>query len=134
MKRSTRQFVAVIIALWLPLFSGNALAVSVAMQAATGESHAVAMQEAEHCMHHAMADMHPQSAGDDALQSGDVADSQEPSCASSGICHLACSGYLAAASFEVAKVLPLAQAFSPAAAQFESAALTLLDPPPLART
>jgi len=133
MTRSTRKFIAVFIAFWLPLFSGNALAVSVAMQSMSGESHAVVMQEAEHCMHHAMADLHPQSSGDGPVQAAGSQDSQDPSCESSGICHLACSGYMAAASVKVAEIQPLSQLSSLFAAEFQSAALTILDPPPLAR-
>lgn len=126
-----RKFVAVFIAIWLPLFSGNALAVSVAMNAMGGVDHAVVAIEGEQCLHHAAADQHmPPAAAD---QSADTQDQQNTSCGSSGICHQACSGYIATESIEVAQAQPFALTYEPSLTQFQSIALTPLDPPPLAR-
>lgn len=126
MFRSTGKLIAVILAIWLPMFSGNALAMSVTMQTMRGDFHSVAAQQGEpHCAsavqqhaHHAVADQDQstghQSAGEDC-----------------GACHLACCGYLAAASIEVIGAQPSPRLFAPVAAQFQSIIPTLLDPPPL---
>lgn len=131
MLHSTRKIVAVFIAIWLPLFSGNALAVAVAMQAMGGESHIVVAQEGEQCPHHAAA-QHTRYAADHD-QSVDTQDQQNSSCGSSGICHLACSGYLATATIAVVEAQPFALTYEPFSTPFRSIALTPLDPPPLAR-
>ena len=132
MLHAIRKFVAVILALWLPLFSGNALAVSVAMQAMGGGGYAVVAQEGEHCAHRALAAQHPQSA-DSLDQSADIQERQDSSCGSSGICHLACSGFMAIVSITVAEIQPFAMSYAPFSTRFQSIALTPLDPPPLAR-
>lgn len=124
MLRSIKKFIAVFIAIWLPFFSGNALAVSVAMQAMAGDGHVVVAQEAEHCSHHASAAGQDQSAG--------LQDQQDSSCSGSGICHLACCGYMATVSIEVAEAQPFAISYVPSSTQFQSIALIPLDPPPLA--
>lgn len=128
MKRSINKFVAVFIAVWLPLFSGNALAVSVAVHAIGGAGHAVVAHESEQweseqCPHHAPVQD----------QSADLQDQQDSSCGSTGICHLACCGYIAAVSITVAGVLPFALTNEPSPTRFQSVALTPLDHPPLAR-
>jgi len=130
MLRSTKKFIAVLIAIWLPFFSGNALAVSVAMNALGGAGHAVVAMEGEQCPHHVAADQHALPAAD---QSADTQYQQNSSCENSGICHQACSGYVATESFEVAQALPFALSYEPSLTQFQSVALTTLDPPPLAR-
>lgn len=131
MLHSTRKFVAIFIAIWLPLFSGNVLAVSVAMQSTGSDCQVAAAQQDEHHMHHASNEQHQAAADQD--QSSCLHDQQDTGCGNSGICHLACSGYLATASFKVVETLPGAQMFAPSSTQYQSAALTLLDPPPLAR-
>ena len=127
-----RKFVAVILAIWLPLFSGNALAVSVAMQAMSG-GNAVVAQESEHCLHHASAVQHPQSSAANQDQSAGLQDQQDSSCGSSGICHLACCGYMATVSITVVEAQPFAMSYAPFSTHFQSIALIPLDPPPLAR-
>ena len=133
MSHTVGKFVAVILAIWLPLFSGNALAVSVAMQAMTGSGHAVVAEEGEHCLHHTAAAQHTQPSAADQDQSSGIQDQQDSSCGSSGICHLACCGYMATVSITVAEVQPFAVSYEPFATQFQSIAITPLDPPPLAR-
>jgi len=132
MLRTTRKFIAVILAIWLPLFSGNALAVSVAMQSMHGDGHpAVTQQGTPHCdstvqqhAHHAQpAADQDQSAGHQGQPAGDDC----------GTCHLACCGYMAAASIEVTDAQPSARLFTPLSTQFQSITPIPLDPPPLAR-
>jgi hypothetical protein len=132
MSRSIKKLVAVLIAIWLPLFSGNALAVSVGMQSMGGDCRAVAARQDERSLHHASISQHFQSAADQD-QSSCLHDQQDSGCGSSGICHLACSAYLATASIKEVVALSFAQSFVPSLTQFQSIALTLLDPPPLTR-
>lgn len=138
-----RKFIAVLIAIWLPLFSGNVLAVSIAMQAMDSDCHPAAVQQNEHQLHHAQAAQHHQLAADQ-VQSADLpvdfqdqqhsgCENQDSGCGNSGICHLACSGYMAAVSITVAIDQPLAQLFVSSSTSFKSVALTPLDPPPLTR-
>lgn len=132
MSRSIKKFVAVFIAIWLPLFSGNVLAVSVGMQSMSGNCHAAAVRQDEHHMHHvATAQQTPPAA--DQEQSSCLHDQQDSGCGNSGICHLACSGYMAAASIKMVEAHLSAWSFAPSLTQFQSVALTQLDPPPLAR-
>jgi hypothetical protein len=126
MYRATGKFVAVLLAIWLPLFSGNALAMSVAMQ--RGGSHPVAAQQEAHCdpvmqqhAYHDAADQN-QSVGQEHSDGGDC-----------GICHLACCGYLATALVKVADARPPALRFLPVLTYFHSFTTAPLDPPPLAR-
>lgn len=132
MSRPIKKFVAVFIAIWLPLFSGNVLAVSVAMQTMCSDCQPVVAQQDKHHMHHASTAQHFHSAADQD-HSSSLHDQQDSECGNSGICHLACSGYMATASIKVAEAQPLALSFAPPSTQFQSVALTLLDPPPLAR-
>lgn len=131
MIHSFRKFIAVLLAIWLPLFSGNALAVSVVMQTMGGDCHPAVVQQDEHHLHHAAAAQHTQSALDQ--DQANLQDKQNSACENSGICHLACCGYMAIASINVAEAQPASQSFAPSSTQFQSIALTLLDPPPLAR-
>ena len=132
MSRPIKKFVAVFIAIWLPLFSGNALAVSVVMQTMGSDCHFAAAQQDEHRMHQASPEQHIQSAADQD-QSADLQDQQDSGCGSSGICHLACCVYMATVSIKVPAVQPFAQSLAFPSTQFQSIALTPLDPPPLAR-
>ncbi|OGT09932.1 MAG: hypothetical protein A3J49_19410 [Gallionellales bacterium RIFCSPHIGHO2_02_FULL_57_16] len=134
MHRTIGKFIAVILAIWLPLFSGNALAASIAMQAMTGDCHsAVAQQEEPHkgCasamqQHHAQLDAKTdQSAGHHDRQNAD-----DENC---GTCHLACCGYMVTASAKAMEVQPSARMFATISSQFQSITSTPLDPPPLAR-
>jgi len=132
MSHAVGKFIAMILAIWLPLFSGNALAVSVAMQSMGGDHHSVVAQQGEpdaHCastmqQHHAQPAAHEdQSAGHQ----------DQPAGEDCGTCHLACCGYMAAASIEVMEAQPSARLFTLLSTQFQSITSTPLDPPPLAR-
>ena len=142
MFRATRKFIAVILAIWLPRFSGNVLAVSVAMQAMRGDCHSTAAQQDElHCastmQQHAHHDQlaADQSAGhpDQQNQGQQNQDQQNPAGEDCGTCHLACCGYMAAAPIEVMEAQPAAKLFTLLSTQFRSITSTPLDPPPLAR-
>lgn len=135
----SRKFVAVLIAIWLPLFSGNVMAVSVAMQAMGSDCHPDVIKQNEHHLQHASIVQYIQLAADQDQSAGlqdhqhSGCENQDSGCGNSGICHLACSGYMAAVSITVAIDQPLAQLFVSSSTSFKSVALTPLDPPPLTR-
>ena len=128
----SRQFIAVLLTIWLPLFSGNALAVSISMQAKGGDCHAamkanVALNEASMHQHMQQADRLTQQAQHD-HQSGQ----QHSAHKDCGVCQLACCSYMATVTTDVAKLHLPAQLFSLSITQFQSATLSSLVPPPLA--
>lgn len=127
MFRSSRKFVAVLMLLWLPLFSGSALAATVSMQLQRGSCHeAAALQTmahedmGEHHQHHgempAAADEHSPS-----------------SCSACSVCHLACTGYLAVPNVELVASQTAARGTTPYLLVFYSVTSVPLVPPPLAR-
>jgi len=136
MHRTIGKFIAVILAIWLPLFSGNALAASIAMQSVSGNCHSAAAQQSEHqphCastmqqpMHHAQIDT-----GMD--QPAGHQDQPNPAGDNCGTCHSACCGYMVTASAKAMEVQPSARMFATISSQFQSITSTPLDPPPLAR-
>ena len=136
MPHAVKKFIAVILAIWLPLFSGNVLAVSVAMQTMDGDCHSVVAQQGEtqpHCASIMQQHMqHAQFTADQDRSAGHQ-DQQNPAGENCGTCHLACCGYLAAASIEVTETQPSAGLFTLLSTQFQSIPSTPLDPPPLAR-
>ncbi len=123
MSHSTRKFVAVLMLLWLPFFSGSALAATVSMQMPQGSCHEVS----------APADM---ASGDmvehhhSALAGGE--DEQSSSCSGCGVCHLACTGYMAVPGLEMAVMPSSAREVTPYLVVFRSITFEPLDPPPLA--
>jgi hypothetical protein len=128
----SRQFIAVLLTLWLPLFSGNALAVSITMQAKGGDCHTAMKANVAHSdtsMH-----QHMQHAGHLAQQpQHDHQSDQQPSSHKDcGVCQLACCGYMATVTTDVANLQLPAQSFNPSTTQFQSATLSPLVPPPLA--
>lgn len=143
MFRPFRQFVAVLLTIWLPLFSGNALAVSIVMQSNGSDCHAGAVKSGEKMLHHTSAQhrhmQHSQLAvsQDQATghfdQENGQHDHQSTSCKNCGVCHLACCGYLAAVAIEIAEAQSLALSFAACSSLFQSVISTPLDPPPLAR-
>jgi hypothetical protein len=141
MIRLSRKFVAVLLAIWLPLFSGNALAALIAMQLKGGDCHAaqpVVAQPGAHNLHHdSTMHQHMQLAADKSAahqeQQGHQNDQQQSSHQDCGVCQLACCGYLAAVIIEVAEIQLSAQSFLPVSTQFQSITSAPLVPPPLAR-
>lgn len=131
MSRLSQKFVAVLMLLWLPIFTGNALAATIAMQLQRGSCHtAVAMQSmpdmdmmdrdmSEHHAHDAVAPV--------------TADEQTPSCSACGICHLACTGYLAVPNAPWVAPQTATREATPYLVYFVSFSSAPLDPPPLAR-
>jgi len=137
MSRPFRKFVAALLAIWLPLFSGSALAASVAMQATSGDCHAVAAQAHEQQMHHASTThQHDSLHNDRAAASQDRAgqhDQHNSSCKDCGVCHFACSGFLATVAIDATEARLSAQAYATSSTQFQSHTPAPLDPPPLSR-
>jgi len=130
MFRATRKLIAVILAIWLPLFSGNALAMSVAMQAMRGGCDSVAAQQDEsHCASTQQHARHDQLAAEQDQSSSHQGNAGDDC----GTCHLTCCGYLAAASVEAMGDQPSALLFQPVSTQFQSFTSAPLDPPPLSR-
>lgn len=112
--------------LWLPLFNGSALAASVSMQQQGGACHEAVASQAisqeamgEHHQHHG--------------EMPATADEQTPSCSSCGVCHLACTGYLAVPSAQLVAVQAATSEVTPYLVAFHSVTSAPLVPPPLAR-
>jgi len=131
MKLFFRKFISVLLVLWLPLLSGNALATSITMQfkgsdcdsALNGKSKTYSSQIVSK-MHHRHADfLSPQ---DHLLEHKQV----NKEC---GKCVLACCGYVPASVVTVTKMKLPAVKLEPADAQFQSITSIPLDPPPLVR-
>lgn len=133
---SFRKFVATLLAIWLPLFSGNALASSIAMQMTGGNCRMVAGQTDQHPMHNEPS-MHLHTQGAEPVanqdQPAETHEQQNSSCTNAGVCHFACVGYLATVAIEAKEDQPLAQTYTPFSSQFQSITSIPLDPPPLAR-
>ncbi len=130
MSRLSRKFVAILMLLWLPLSGGSALAATVAMQTQHGACHEATMQE----MHHADAGDHQHHHDDaHAAQDQTASNDQDSSCNACGVCHLACSGYLAVPAAVSLSVQASAQSATPYLVVFDSITSTPLLPPPLVR-
>ena len=110
MSYAFRKFIAVLLALWLPLFGGNALAAGIAMQ----HGHQTDMAAMADCVQHHAADDRS-------------ADHQ--SC--NGVCHLACRGYLAVKEIEPLVAPQADTPLTPYLFSFHSVFSTPLLPPPL---
>jgi hypothetical protein len=122
-----RQFLAVFLAVWLPLFSGNALAASIVMPSMGGDCQAMQTVQTASAM-----DQQLQLAADQQQQIPQQ--DQHNTCHNDhGICQIACCSYLAAVTLAIADIPSAAQSFSPSSTQFQSFTSAPLDPPPLAR-
>lgn len=128
MTRSARKFIAVIMLLWLPVFTGSALAASVSMQLSQGGCHESAASQS---MSHAGMDM-----GEHHIHHGDKpipADEHSPSNSVCGVCHLACTAYLAVPVVSIAAAPSAAGEITPYLVVFNSVTSVPLLPPPLVR-
>jgi hypothetical protein len=127
-----KKFVAVLLAIWLPLFSGNALAASVAMQS-MGNDCPVAAQANEHASSHLSTVSHHDqfAAGQDPAAAQH--DQQDSFCKDCGVCHFACSGYLATVDIKVTEARLPARTYATSSTQFKSYTSAPLDPPPFSR-
>lgn len=126
MSRLSRKFVAILMLLWLPLFSGNALAVSVSMQLQRGDCHEAATIQ---MMAHDEMGEHHQHHGETPA----VADEQTPSCSACGVCHLACTGYLTVPDADAVTQQTAARETTPYLLTYHSFTSAPLVPPPLVR-
>jgi len=127
----TRKLIALMMALWLPLFSGSALAASVAMHAMGGDCSSAVEQPFDH--HHAISHGQPT---DHATHDGSgphQGDHHDTSCKNCGVCHIACCGYIATIGTGVEVLQPSAKSYVSALSQFQSVTFAPLDPPPLVR-
>jgi hypothetical protein len=134
MFRLPRKFVALLLAVWLPLFSGYALADSIVMQNMHGDCHGA--QQVSHPSQHVSdfhQHMHHVELAANEHQPAGQHDSQGSTCNNCGVCQIACSGYLAAVTIDVVEAQPSSQSFTLFATQFQSVTTAPLDPPPLAR-
>jgi len=122
MSNFVRKFTAVLLAIWLPLFSGGALAASVSMQMQSGSCHEADMETMQDMdeYHHAMSD-----------DQSSVHDQHGTSCTVCGVCHLACSGYLGVHAIKNMEILQLAILVTPYLFSFHSITSIPLVPPPL---
>jgi hypothetical protein len=127
MSHLSRKLVAVFMLLWLPLFSGSALAASVSMQLRHGGCHEAAASQA--MSHEDMEEGHHQHHG----ATPAAADEQTPACSSCGLCHLACTGYLAVPGAELVAAQTAAREVTPYLVVFHSFTSAPLVPPPLVR-
>lgn len=137
MFRFIRKFVAVLLAIWLPLFSGNALAESIAMQSKAGDCHAAAAQQSGHHSQQASAKrqhMHQAQLAANPALSSEQHDQQNFSCKNHAICHLACCGYVAGSVSLIVAAQQADRIFAPYLDAPRTLTLPLFDPPPLART
>lgn len=146
MSQSTRKFIAILLALWLPLFSGSVLAASVSMQLHTGQLHtgqphteqmhsgqafndAVPMMQMQHG--DSCAQQH--TASSDTQHHAASHDHHDNECTACGVCHLACSGYLAVSDLSGLTQQQPDEAVAVYLLSFNSTTSLPLLPPPLAR-
>ncbi len=141
-----RKFIAVLLALWLPLFSGSVLAASVSMQLHSGQLHSgqfhAGQSHSEQALNEAVADM-PQD-----MQHGDSCEQQfvgnsdhhaaphdhhDKKCAACGVCNIACSGYLAVSDLSGLTRQQPDSVLTSYLLSFNSVSSIPLLPPPLAR-
>jgi len=129
-----KKLIAILLAIWLPLFSGNALAGSVAMQSMGGSCHAAVAQQNEYRSHHASAahEHQAQLAANPDLPSG-YQGQPNTSCKNHAICHLVCCGYVANSTLIVIAEQQPDIAFTPYLVTPHTLTLPLFDPPPIAR-
>jgi hypothetical protein len=117
MSHHTKKLIAILMMLWLPLFSGAALASSITMQMPQSVCHE-------------MADDGDMMASDMVMDDSamlNTSDHDAANCHACGVCHLACTGYLAVPSLQLTPVQNAAQLFTAYLVSFAP-----LLPPPLA--
>lgn len=125
MSNRFKKSIAVLLLLWLPLFSASAVAESLAMQLQRGDCHESAemMMSMSHddMMDHGM--MHHE-----AMQTSSEDDA---SCTSCAICHVACSAFLDVPAVAMQLIETGSQPVSFIPETFVSHLSAPLDPPPL---
>ena len=137
MRYSARKSIAVLLAIWLPLFAGNALAASITMQLMGEDCHTIhsGHTRSELPSHGAVRHTHTGQRIAHIAPCDQLNGSGKPlykNC-SSGICSYSCAGHITASSIEIAVVdipsLPATLVW----VRFQSAFYVPLLPPPLAR-
>lgn len=131
-----RKFIAVLLAIWLPLFGGNALAESIAMHAKGGTCHAVPQQQYGHHLHQTSAPhqyMHQAHFAANPGLSSSQPDQQYYSCKDHAICHLACCGYVAGSVSLIVAAQQADRNFAPYLDAPRTLTLPLFEPPPITR-
>jgi len=126
MIRITEKFAAVLMAVWLPLFAGNALAVSIGMQTVSGHCHEFQAANAGANHTYQASTLHQ------SMQQDQQADQNQLPHKDCGVCQLSSCGYMASASVEVVKAAVASIPYLPVSAQFQSVVYVPLVPPPLA--
>ena len=116
--------------LWLPVFTGSALAASVSMQLPQGECHDATMSHEAMSMDMAM-DMDMANMNMDEHQP--VPAEHSPSCTDCGICHLACTGYLTFPGVSLTAMQTAVLEITPYLVVINSVSSVPLLPPPLVR-
>ncbi len=113
MSHSVRKFIAVLLAIWLPLFSGSALTAGVSMQMPHDACHEMEAMQGDH--HDVEADQAP---------------AHDQSCCNA-LCHLACSGYLAVQQISTLDLPNPDASVTPYLFSYHSVTSIPLLPPPL---
>jgi len=135
MFHTIKKFIAVLLAIWLPLFSGNALAESVVMHSKGGSCHAVAVQQSGHHSQQASVQhMHHAHLAANHDLSSIHHDQQNSSCNDHAVCHQVCCGYVASSVSVIVAVQQADRIFAPYLDAPRTLTLPLFDPPPLARS
>lgn len=127
MFRLFRKFIAVLLAIWLPLFSGNMLAMTVSMPGGEAGHTSVAKHDLAHTssQHHQTVAMDRCAAQDESANSHTQSDT---GCKHSAACQLA------VATGQINVDLPVsAKQETQYLMLFQSQSVAPLDPPPLAR-
>jgi len=130
MSKHTRKLVAAFLLLWLPLFGASAVAESLAMQLRHGDCHEPSAPAP--MAHHEMMDMADHHAMQHDMTMQTAADDDASSCTSCGICHIACSAFLAP-DFATHSAANGSEAVPGMPVRFVSHLSAPLDPPPLVR-
>jgi len=108
--------------LWLPVFSGSALAASVSMQMPSSSCHeAMSSHAMSGETHQHASTMHSSS------------DKHAPASGGCGLCHLACTAFLSADSQKLVPLESTASIATPYLVVFISVSSAPLLPPPLVR-
>jgi hypothetical protein len=122
---SCKKFVAILMLLWLPFINGSAFAASVSMQLPQTISHYAVEQTMSH-----------EKMGEHHMHLGtmlDTTDEHGSSCSTCGVCHLACTGYMAVPGVTMDTVQTASRETIPYLVEFHSFSTVPLLPPPLVR-
>ncbi len=145
MSQISRKIIAALLALWLPLFSGSVLAASISMQFHAGQLNSEKIHS-EQTVNDAYLDIAVPNA-QQTIQHGDSCEQQsvgfsdthtsshdhhDNKCTACGICHLACSGYLAVSDLSGLTQQQLEAPEAIYLLSFNSITSPFLLPPPLA--